>query len=62
MKNAIFILLVIVAIVGMAIGGGVIWIVLYNLFHGFGMNWFAGIIGCTIFGVSNATYNKAMEG
>ena len=62
MKNTISILFVIASIIGMVIGGGIIWIVLYNLFHGFGMNWFAGIAGCVIFGVSSATYNKAMEG
>ena len=62
MKNAVSILLVIASIVGMFIGGGIIWIVLYNLFHGFGMNWIAGIIGCIIFGVSNATCIKVMEG
>ena len=53
---------VIASIIGMVIGGGIIWIVLYNLFHGFGMNWFAGIIGCVIFGVASAIYNKVMEG
>ena len=62
MKNTVSILFVIASIVGMVIGGAIIWIVLYNLFHGFGMNWIVGIIGCIIFGVSNATYNKVMEG
>ena len=62
MKNTISILFVIISVIRMVIGGGIIWIVLYNLFHGFGMNWIVGIIGCIIFGVSNATYNKVMEG
>lgn len=62
MKNAISVMFVIASIIGMVIGGGIIWIVLYNLFHGFGMNWFAGIIGCVIFGVASAIYNKVMEG
>lgn len=62
MKNTIFILFVIASIVGMVIGGGIIWIVLYNLFHGFGMNWIVGIVGCVIFSVSSTTYNKVMEG
>ena len=62
MKNTVSILFVIASIVGMVIGGGIIWIVLYNLFHGFGMNWTAGIIGCAIFGASSATYNKVLEG
>lgn len=62
MKNTISILFVIIFVIGMVIGGGIIWIVLYNLFHGFGMNWIAGIIGCVIFGVASATYNKVMEG
>lgn len=62
MKNTISILFVIISVIGMVIGGGIIWIVLYNLFHGFGMNWIVGIIGCVIFGVSNAMYNKVMEG
>ena len=62
MKNTISILFVIISVIGMVIGGGIIWIVLYNLFHGFGMNWIVGIIGCIVVGVSNATYNKVMEG
>ena len=62
MKNTVSILFVIISVIGMVIGGGIIWIVLYNLFHGFGMNWVVGIIGCVIFGVSNAMYNKVMEG
>ena len=62
MKNTISILFVIISVIGMVIGGGIIWIVLYNLFHGFGMNWIVDIIGCVIFGVSNAMYNKVMEG
>ena len=62
MKNAVSILFVIISVIGIVIGGGIIWIVLYNLFHRFGMNWIVGIIGCIIFGVSNATYNKVMEG
>ena len=62
MKNTISILFVIISVIGMVIGGGIIWIVLYNLFHGFGMNWIVGIIGCVIFGISNAMYNKVMEG
>ena len=62
MKNTISILFVIISVIGMVIGGSIIWIVLYNLFHGFGMNWIVGIIGCVIFGVSNAMYNKVMEG
>lgn len=62
MKNTIFILFVIASIVGMVIGGGIIWIVLYNLFHGFGMNWIVGIVGCVIFSVSSTTYNKVMGG
>ena len=62
MKNTVSILFVIASIVGMVIGCGIIWIVLYNLFHGFGMNWIVGIAGCVIFGVSSATYNKVMEG
>ena len=62
MKNTISILFVIISVIGMVIGSGIIWIVLYNLFHGFGMNWIVGIIGCVIFGVSSATYNKVMEG
>ena len=62
MKNTISILFVIISVIGMVIGGGIIWIVLYNLFHGFGMNWIVGIIGCIIFDVSSATYNKVMDG
>lgn len=62
MKNVFYVLFVILAVIGMVVGAGIIWIVLYNLFHGFGMNWFAGIAGCVIFGVSSATYNKVMEG
>lgn len=62
MKNTISILFVIISVIGIVIGGGIIWIVLYNLFHGFGMNWIVGIAGCVIFGVSSATYNKVMEG
>ena len=45
MKNTVSILFVIASIVGMVIGGGIIWIVFYNLFHGFGMNWIVCIIG-----------------
>lgn len=62
MKNTISILFVIISVIGMVIGGGIIWIVLYNLFHGFGMNWIVGIVGCVIFSVSSTTYNKVMEG
>ena len=62
MKNTVSILFVIASIVGMVIGGGIIWSVFYNLFHGFGMNWIVCIIGCIVFGVSSATYNKVMEG
>ena len=62
MKNTVAVLFVIASIIGMVIGGGIIWIVLYNLFHGFGMNWVVGIIGCVIFGVASATYNKVTEG
>lgn len=58
MKNAVLVLVVILAVIGMVIGAGIIWIVLYNLFHGFGMNWLAGIAGCAVFGVFNAIYNK----
>ena len=61
MKNVVFVLFAMAAIVGMVVSAGIIWIVLYNLFHGFGMNWIAGIIGCAIFGVSSAIYNKFME-
>ena len=62
MKNVVFALFAMAAIVGMVVSAGIIWIVLYNLFHGFGMNWIVGIIGCIVFGVSNATYNKVMDG
>ena len=41
MKNAIWIPLYTTSILGMIFNGGLIWLVLSNLFSGYGMNWLA---------------------
>lgn len=61
MKNALWIVLFLISVVGFILGCGVVWIVLYNLFHGFGMNWFAGIAGAVVIGVCNALYETLVR-
>ena len=49
MKNTIWILLYATSILGMIFNGGLIWLVLSNLFSGYGMNWLALAVGLFFF-------------
>lgn len=49
MKNAIWIPLYITSILGMIFNGGLIWLVLSNLFAGYGMNWLVLAVGLFLF-------------
>lgn len=49
MKNAMWVPLYIASILGMIFNGGLIWLVLSNLFAGYGMNWFVATIGLIFF-------------
>ena len=49
MKNAIWIPMYATSILGMIFNGGLIWLVLSNLFSGYGMNWLALAIGLFFF-------------
>lgn len=49
MKNAIWIPLYATSILGMIFNGGLIWLVLSNLFSGYGMNWLALAVGLFFF-------------
>ena len=49
MKNTIWISLYVVSILGMIFNGGLIWLVLSNLFTGYGMNWLALAVGLFFF-------------
>lgn len=49
MKNAIWIPLYVTSILGMIFNGGLIWLVLSNLFAGYGMNWLVLAVGLFFF-------------
>ena len=49
MKNAIWIPLYATSILGMIFNGGLIWLVLSNLFAGYGMNWLVLAVGLSFF-------------
>ena len=49
MKNAIWIPLYVTSILGMIFNGSLIWLVLSNLFSGYGMNWLALAVGLFFF-------------
>lgn len=49
MKNAIWIPLYVTSILGMIFNGGLIWLVLSNLFSGYGMNWLVLAVGLFFF-------------
>jgi len=49
MKNVIWIPLYVISILGMIFNGGLVWLVLSNLFAGYGMNWFVVTIGLFFF-------------
>ena len=49
MKNAIWIPLYTTSILGMIFNGGLIWLVLSNLFSGYGMNWLVLAVGMFFF-------------
>lgn len=57
MKNTIWIPLYVASILGMLFNGGLIWLVLSNLFAGYGMNWFVAIIGLIFFFLFNQLNN-----
>lgn len=49
MKNAIWIPLCVTSILGMIFNCGLIWLVLFNLFSGYGMNWLVLAVGLFFF-------------
>lgn len=49
MKNTMWIPLYVTSILGMVVNGGLIWLVLSNLFTGYGMNWFVLAVGLIFF-------------
>lgn len=49
MKNAIWISLYAVSILGMIFNGGLVWLVLSNLFTGYDMNWLVLAVGMFFF-------------
>lgn len=49
MKNTIWIPLYVTSILGMIFNGGLIWLVLSNLFAGYGMNWLVLAVGLFFF-------------
>lgn len=49
MRNTIWIPLYVASILGMIFNGGLVWLVLSNLFAGYGMNWLALTIGLVFF-------------
>lgn len=49
MKNTIWIPLYVTSILGMIFNSGLIWLVLSNLFTGYGMNWLVLAVGLFFF-------------
>lgn len=49
MKNTIWIPLYVTSILGMIFNCGLIWLVLFNLSSGYGMNWLALSVGLFFF-------------
>ena len=49
MKNTIWVPLYVTSILGMIFNSGLIWLVLSNLFFGYGMNWLALTVGLFFF-------------
>lgn len=49
MKNTIWVPLYVTSILGMIFNSGLIWLVLSNLFSGYGMNWLALAFGLFFF-------------
>lgn len=49
MKNAIWIPLYAISILGMIFNSGLVWLVLSSLFAGYGMNWFVLVAGLVFF-------------
>lgn len=49
MKNTIWIPLYITSILGMIFNCGLVWLVLFNLLTGYGMNWLALAVGLFFF-------------
>lgn len=49
MKNVIWIPLYVTSILDMIFNGGLIWLVLSNLFAGYGMNWLVLAVGLFFF-------------
>lgn len=61
MKNAIWISLYVTSIIGMIFNGGLIWLVLSNLFSGYGMNWLALAVGLFFFFLFNQLNDWLIE-
>lgn len=53
MKNTIWILLCVTSILGMIFNCGLIWLVLFNLLSGYGMNWLVLAVGLFFFFLSS---------
>lgn len=49
MKNTIWISLYVASILGMIFNGGLVWLVLSDLFAGYGMNWLILMVGLFFF-------------
>lgn len=49
MKNTIWIPLYVISILGMIFNCGLVWLVLFNLLTGYGMNWLVLAVGLFFF-------------
>ena len=61
MRNTIWIPLYVVSILGMIFNGGLVWLVLSNLFAGYGMNGLALVMGLFFFFMFSQLMNWLVE-